>query len=263
MQIFLILPFILYINIFASSYASTECILPPIKYRPAYIQADNTELKKWRELLSSASSDTEYENLLNANKNIICLEKMPDDISEYRRCFQYAIEKITGFNGFIDFPNKNRLCINLEKYFQQTPYPKENDLLIYTTDEKNLEIHHFAVAIDQIWFESKSGAFNQISRHLPFDLLEDYGDVVWSFEPREKYQGEEGQKILLQDMQLDLYNKRYAIAKHINIQNQEIRELRNQNKTNKMKFFCFGAIAGITYMVTLPVLIQRYKNSLS
>lgn len=263
MQFFIVVPFLFCINIFSSGYAPTECMLPPIKYKPAYIQAHNTELKKWRQSLNSVSSNKEYENLLDANKNITYLEKMPDDISNYRRCFQYAIEKITGFNGVIDLPNKNRLSINLEKYFQQTPYPKKNDLIIYTTDEKNLKIHHFAVAINQIWFESKSGNFNQISRHLPFDLVGHYGDVVWSFELKQKYQGEEGQKILLQDMQLDLYNERYAMAKHIKIQKQEIRSLQDQSPRDKVKFFCFGAIAGIAYMMYVHLLIQQDKKSLS
>jgi hypothetical protein len=200
---------------------------------------------------------------LDANKNIQNLERMPNDISDYRRCFQYAIERITGFNGYIEFPNKNNLCINLEKYFQQTPYPKKNDLIIYTTDEKNLEIRHFAVAIDQIWFESKSGNFNQISRHFPFDLARAYGDVAWSFELREKYQREEGQKCLLQDIQLDLLNQMGNIATHIRNQNQKIHILQNQSQMDKLKFFCLGAVAGITYMTCVHLLVQRDKNSVS
>lgn len=271
MQIFLIISFIFYINIRASEdYKPTECVLPSIKYRPAYIQANNSELNKWRTSLNEIQSNEQYRTLLDSNKNIQCLEIVPKELSEYRRCFQYAIETITGFNGFIELPEKNNLSINLEKYFQQTPYPKKNNLIIYTTDEKNREVHHFAVAIDQIWFQSKSGNLAQTSKHLPFDQLGCYGDAAWSFELKPEYQGDDGGIRLLRDMQLDLYDGMKTVAKYIKLQNQEIydlrnqnKDLRNQNKKNKMKFFCFGAIAGITYMLAVHALTQQHKSSLA
>jgi len=264
MQIFLIIPFIFYINIRASEdYEPTKCVLPPTKYGPAYIQANNIELKKWRTSLNEVQSNEQYRTLLDSNKNIQCLKVVPKKLSEYRRCFQYAIETITELNGFIDFPGKNRLCINLEKYFEQSPYPKNNDLIIYTTDEKNHEIHHFAIAIDQIWFQSKSGSYRPISQHLPFDLMECYGNAVWSFELKQKYQGDKGKTLLLQDMQLDLHREMNNMIKYMNVQDQKIDELLNQNKKNKIKFFCFGAIVGITYMLAVHALTQQHKHSLS
>jgi hypothetical protein len=262
MQILLIIPFIFYINILSLSYSPTQCILPPTPYGPAYIQANNTTLDEWRASLNEVTSNKQYRTLLNANENIKCLEIMPIHISQYRRCFQYAIETITGFNGFIELP-ENQFSINLEKYFQQTPYPKKNDLIIYTSNEKNRAIHHFAVAIDQIWFQSKSGNLSQSSKHLPFDLIGHYGKAAWSFGLKKKYQGIEGTKRLLQNMQLDLYKALKTTTKCIELQNETIDNLRNQNKQHKFQFFCFGAIMGISYMICLPLLIQRYKKSLS
>jgi len=56
-------------NILSSSYHSTECILPPIKYRPAYIQANNIELNEWRNKLNCGNIQ-EHQKLLEVNQNI-------------------------------------------------------------------------------------------------------------------------------------------------------------------------------------------------
>lgn len=267
MLIILFILLILPINIRASSYKPTSCTLPPVTYKPAYIQADNTELNEWRKSLTQVAYPYQYTTLLNSNKNIECLETIPRNISNYRRCFQYAIETITGFNGIIELPEENNPSIDLAQYFQQTPYPKKNDLIIYTTDEKNHAIHHFAVAIDQIWFQSKSGNVSQVCKHLPFDLTKHYGNAVWSFELKKEYQGDQGKKHLLQNIQLDLYqHKRLlttATMKHIRLLNQKIDNLENKNKAHTKSFFYLGALASITLMVYLqgPIILKECKRA--
>ena len=253
MRILLFVSCISFINVISASYEPTSCILPPCKYGPAYIQADNAELKKWRTLLAKTISHKEAQEVSELNKNITCLEVVPKDLSEYRRCFQYAIETITGFNGSIDLPQKNHLSIKLEKYVQQTPCPKFNDLIIYTTSAKDLTVHHFAVAIDQIWFKSKSGSDRHVYEHLPFDLDEYYGNAVWSFELKPEYQGDAGRKLLVQDIQLDMHNEIRNLIQHNNFQFQN-------NQKNKQQFFLIGLIAGCVYCTCLAYLSKSKDN---
>ena len=196
MLFLLTIPLLFCMNIFP--------MLPLTPYGPAYTQAHNTELKKWRTLFNEAKTTEQLTILIHSNKNIVHLKGVPADLTQ--KCFQYAMRTITGFDGFISFPGERGFTIKLEKYFQQSLYPKKNDLIIYTPNEKNRAMHHFAIAIDKTWFQSKWGNHAHIYKHLPFDVPEYYGDAAWSFELITKYQEDEGKKLLLEDIQNDMYN---------------------------------------------------------
>lgn len=193
------LPLIIYAHLFSSFYEPTKCILPPTVWSPVYIQAHNPELDQWRQQL-----DINITSEWLGNENIQRKELVRKDLSKSYKCFQYAIETITGFNGYIELPDDPRnASILLEKYFEQVKTIQKNDLIIYTTSEKDRTIHHFAAAINSIRFKSKCGSYRQIFEHAPFHILYSDAKAIWAFRLKEKYQGLQNRQHLIQEMRVD------------------------------------------------------------
>lgn len=183
-----------------------ECSLPPIKFKPAYIQAHNPELDQWRDELTKACPKIR-KTLLDANPNIECIGSINPQLSEVYRCFEFAIETITGYSGYIEGPEEGNISIDLSNYFQQSRYIQEKNLIAYTTSEQDRTVHHFAVAQNRIRFLSKLGARPEIVNHLPFELFGPYGKAVWSFELKPQYQGQQNKERLLQDIKTEIAGK--------------------------------------------------------
>lgn len=200
--LFFLLPTIL----ISFAHYTIECSLPPIKFKPAYIQAHNPELDEWREALSKASPENR-KILLDNNPNIEYIGSVKPTQSELYRCFQFTIETITGYNGYIEWPEDDNISIDLSNYFQQSPYIQEKNLIAYTTSEQDRTVHHFAVAQNRIRFLSKLGARPEIVDHLPFELFGPYGKTVWSFELKPQYQGQQNKERLLQDIKTEIAGK--------------------------------------------------------
>lgn len=179
-------------------YIPTGCTLPPVAYAP-YVQPHDPELDLWRKRLH-VEEDTRA--VFDSNPNITVIETFKEDESRLFRCFQYAMREITGLKEHIGLPQENRISIDLNKYFVQVPQPKKNNLLIYTTSESNRTVHHFAVASDELWCRSKSGARVDVTKHLHFHLTSTYGKAMWVFDLRPEYKNDKN--LLLQEIRSDL-----------------------------------------------------------
>lgn len=172
-----------------------NCMITNPKFKPSYIQVKNSELEKWRE-------SGEYEEQCDW----ISRSTVQKNSTDFR-CFQYALYKTTGFTGAISFPAYTN-SISIEDFFEQTQHPQPNDLVVYTIDDNNREMRHFAVVIDSVTFASKWGPRKPIWRHRPFDVPSAYGNAIWFFTLKEKYKTPEGEKLLIPDIERTLMEKR-------------------------------------------------------
>lgn len=184
-------------------YRPTGCALPSTLYFP-YVQTPSSDLDLWRERLYREESNVQ--EVLRSNANITCEKVFKKSKSKDIRCFQYAIRKITGFKGYIELPRPDRISIDLDKYFVQVQKPKKNSLLIYTTSQLDLTVHHFAVAINDLYGKSKSGSRPEVTQHLHFHIMSVYGKAMWVYDLRSQYASDKA--LLLQEMESDLEQAR-------------------------------------------------------
>lgn len=157
-------------------------MLTKVTFKP-YIQVVNSEIVEQR-------NNGEYLN------HITIIGKIAENNDNYR-CFQYALEKTTGFTGNIDFYGSKDYDIPLNKFFQQIPYPKTDCLAVYT--DENLNVKHFAVAIDSVNFKSKLGENSPECLHTLFQLPEEYEKRAYFLELLAKYKNNKQQ--LHQDLE--------------------------------------------------------------
>lgn len=239
-------------HLLPSEYQPTKCILPPTSHGPVYLQAHNTELDIWRSQISKEMT-TEWQGTERI-KAIDFIRFIREDLSDTYRCFQYAIETITGFNGYIELPdNPKNATIDLAKYFEQVKTIEKNDLIIYTTSEKDHTIHHFAAAVNPILFQSKCGAWPQIFEHLPFGIHYAPAKAIWSFRLKEEYQGPSGNKHLVKEMRADITK-----ALHTYILEQQAFN-KEQLALNKQRPWLFpaGFALGSAYILFLTMMHNK------
>jgi hypothetical protein len=186
----------------------------------------------------------EKDSLLQGDRHSIEFKKyitlagtVKNNNGEDIRCFQYALEKITGYpiriplcaniysveqengNPFVKYLVKKiiprtfliPLQFPIERFFEQTKDPQPNGLVIYTTNKYIRDCIHFAVIIDGPIidggtfnggvFESKFGDDEEIWRHRLFDIWHNYGNAAWFFDLKEKYKTPAGKKELFKNME--------------------------------------------------------------
>lgn len=134
--------------------------------------------------------------VIEQRKNEECLHRTTtigkiSENNDYYRCFQYALEEITGFTGNIDFYACKHCDISLNEFFQQIPHPKPKCLVVYT--DENLNVKHFAVAIDSMNFKSKFGTRDKILGHRLFDVCKTYENHAYFFNLLAKYENNRAQ----------------------------------------------------------------------
>lgn len=130
------------------------------------------------------------------------VDVMPAEMNKFS-CFQYALEKIIGAIGFeeeINFPGR-LFSIFVERFFEQTENPQPNDLVIYTYDENDLMMTHFAIVIDNNTVESKWGYFPEIRRHKLLNIHTDYGNAAWFYSLKKEYRGTQGKEKAIAEIQ--------------------------------------------------------------
>src|SRR5690242_910921 len=125
-------------DVIASKRSYFKKTMPPLLYPP--YQTDH-QLDEWRKRLNLKKE------IEKQDPNFKCIGIISHQKSSEYRCFQYAMEQITGFIAYIPFHAPDNLSIYLRCFFKHTRFIQKNNLLVYTTNEKNPSIKHFAVAI--------------------------------------------------------------------------------------------------------------------
>lgn len=174
----------------------SHCMLTNPRYRP-YIQAKNPEL-------------TEYRLKAKFIKPFIKTNLPEDQQDPSFRCFQLTFYQMTEFKGFLNFPGpignswQEPGTVDIGNYIDQTPHPRPGGCAIYTKNEIDHEMLHFAFIVDSVTFESKRGGNPYKDRHRLFDTLSSYGNTAYFYELKEQYRSVEGKQLLLRDIQKEL-----------------------------------------------------------
>ncbi len=171
---------------------TTQCMISNPSFKP-YTQVKNPEIQKSRDEKKYYEQNIKIGEISNNNDGF--------------RCFQYALQEVTGFKGNVSFPGQGA-SIFIGDFFEQIPNPQPNDLVIYTPDGNNYKIQHFAVAIDNVTFRSKFGNLPSIWRHKLFDVLETYGNAAWFYTLKQKYKIPENRPLLLSDIEKSIARER-------------------------------------------------------
>jgi hypothetical protein len=150
------------------------------------MQPQNNEITKIR------SQETIHLIQTNPHISIIDDVEQQEDNENYR-CFQHAVAKTTGFKDFLDFNKGNNF---ITQFFEQTNIPEKNDLVVYTTSEKDRSIQHFGIVIDDIIIESKWGNHSLILQHRLFDVPYQYGVAAAFFTLKKEYKTVKGKQLL-------------------------------------------------------------------
>lgn len=135
-----------------------------LSFKP-YIQVLNPEIQKHRH------------NELYANQNTQIGEVLRDN--DYFRCFQYAIQEITGFTKEAIFYGSKNIDVPLNRFFKQIAHPKPGCLVVYT--DNDLNVQHFAIAVDSMNFRSKFGEDKEIFLHQLFACPSIYQNNAYFF----------------------------------------------------------------------------------
>lgn len=134
-------------------------------------------------------------------KNFIIFKRKATEEEQKGTCIRYAINTITKSKAPINLYIGAITNIDIEKFFVQTNYPKTNDLVIYTINQDNPQMKHFAIFINEEIFESKLGHEKNIIQHSIFGLPTSYGNTASFWTLKEKFNSEEGKKILPKEIE--------------------------------------------------------------
>lgn len=165
--------------------------LPPLIY-PSYAQSPcDYEINTMRDLFVSCS----LHKLSSLGKDISVMGTVDsqDAQNENYRCFQFAIEMLTGSSELgqkIEFPGFSGSII-LKEFFQQAESPQNGDIAVYKGA-------HFAYVLNKDWFLSKFGANPFIIKHKPFCIPKAYGNSFIILRLQEKYRNDK--QLLVNDI---------------------------------------------------------------
>lgn len=141
---------------------------------------------------------------------------------DYYKCFQYAIERVTGFKDYIDFPNKGNVSIALSKYFTQVTNPEKGDLCVVVNNEKDLSANHFMVAEGRACFSSKFGNWQAVFGHMKFCICSCYGNALIFLRLLEQYRHDND--LLLHHMQEDIEKAKQNVPQEWQKQLEEMKQ---------------------------------------
>lgn len=168
--------------------------LPELMY-PLSIQPFDYEIETYRSLFESCPLHT----LFTRTSNIQLMGTI-DYNDDYYRCFQFAIEMITGdeeLSRKIKFPGFFGSIV-LKNFFKQAREPENGDIAVY-------EGGHFAYVLDKNWFLSKLGANPHIVKHHPAYTPKGYGNSFFILRLKEKYRND--RKLLSKDIKTEIEKK--------------------------------------------------------
>ena len=183
--------------LFITHFTTTHCMISEFKYEP-YTQTLDQEIAQERNYITKwaeASIKTDIP------KDIKIIGKAP---RRTRKCFDYALYKITGNYTSATIYTDKTSNIPIEKYFQQVETPKPNDILIYTMSKEDREITHFAIVLNN-GFESKLGTTPYIIQHdTMFTIPTCYGTAASCWRLKKEFRSCEGKQKLIQEIKNDI-----------------------------------------------------------
>ena len=192
---------------FITHFTTNHCMLTEFTHKPLSQQPERLitihrdRIEKWLQFSERGT--------LNPIKDITVVRQATEK-EQQGTCFNYAIAQARNTVPLVMFKKDGiqNSSIHIEKYFKQTDTPQANDLAIYTDNEKNYNINHFAIIIDKDKniFESKFGSSTKIIQHQPFAVPISYGDAIsyWTLKPKYKENKRKLRKTIRDDT--DLFN---------------------------------------------------------
>lgn len=181
--------------------SNSNCMITNAKFKP-YIQSQNPALNKWREEVEHNTNHTtgEINQIGDYFHHCHKIGEISKEKTNEFVCYQYAIQETTGFTKFMTHKQDQKYLFAYD-YFEQTPHPQPNDLVIYGLCDTFPCVTHFAVATDAITFRSKWEMEPDIWEHRLFDIPRRHGKAAYFFTLKPKYKTPEGKELLIRDIE--------------------------------------------------------------